>query len=394
MPRLLALLLLCVAGAAMAGTADDAKKQLTGTLSEIQSAAKKQKDLEKKQEELEHEMKRLQEETVTISRDAKGQEEALVELEEKTGILEGQQKEKQAQLDMRKAELSDALSAMVKLSRLPPEAVIAMPGKVQETLSAARALGVITKTVQEEASSLKAQLRELDNLKLTIAKNHEDLIRKKVSLLTRQKQLAGKITERGKLHTALGGKAKEEKEKMQKLTERSKTLQDLVDTLNKEEDTIRNARNASPASVRQRSMFSSGKLRKQRSFAQSKGRIGLPVTGRIVGLYGHSEGGAAFSKGVMIESRGTGNVVAPYDGEVVYAGKFRDYGKMVIIRHADDYHTLLSGMDEINCAPGQFLLEGEPIGAMGKPAEGAKPRLYVEMRKSGKPIDPMGWFKG
>ena len=95
----------------------------------------------------------------------------------------------------------------------------------------------------------------------------------------------------------------------------------------------------------------------------------------------------------MIETPASAGVVAPYDGEVVYAGLFRDYGKMVILRHSGDYHTLLSGMESINVSPGQNLLEGEPIGAMGKSSDDGKPKLYVEMRKSGKAIDPMAWFR-
>lgn len=386
--RLWLLSLTLFASSALAETAEDARKQLTGTLSEIKSSSEKHKELSKEQTKIENELDRLQEQSVRFAKDTKQQEEALLALEEKTSILEGQKREKMNALDGRKAELSEAISAMIKLSKLPPEAVIAMPGKLKETLSAARALGLISKAAHEEAESLKAQLHEIDLLEAKIAKNRESLMQTKTEHAAKQKQLDDTLKQRKKMYSALAGEAEEEHERLQKLTTKSKTLQDLVNTLASGEEA-----RESPVQAKG-SIASRSKHRSNKSFAQVKGKLGLPVAGKIVGLYGHSEGGAAFSKGVMIEARSAGNVVAPFDGEVVYAGVFRDYGKMVILRHSGDYHTLLSGLDEIRCSPGQFLLEGEPIGAMGKPAEGTKPKLYVEMRKSGKPVDPMSWFKG
>lgn len=401
----LTILLIALSTSAVAATTADVQEQLSGTLSELKDSNKKQQDISKKKASLEKEMKALQQETVDIARDAKKQEEALNSLEEKEAILEAQKKEKSEALEKRRGELSETLAAMVKLSALPPEAVIAMPGKIQETLSAARALGVITQAVEDESRSLKEQIFELDQLEQKIAKNRQDLVEKQRSVAVRQKELARKMEAREKMHVSLHGKAREEKERLAKLTERSKNLQDLVETLEKndvqeEKEPEVEERNPSPASVRlhlpldKNTPGKSKKTKKQRAISDAKGRLGMPASGRIVNRFGSSNAGAAFAKGVTVETRDSANVVAPYDGEVVYAGVFRDYGKMVIIRHSGDYHTLLSGLSEINCSPGQHLLEGEPIGAMGKPAEGGKPRLYIEMRRSGKPIDPMAWFRG
>lgn len=403
----LTFLLIALSTSAMAATTADVQEQLSGTLAEVKDSNKKQQEITKKKATLEKEMKSLQQETIDIARDAKKQEEALNSLEEKQAILEAQKKEKTQALEKRRGELSETVAAMVKLSALPPEAVIAMPGKIQETLSAARALGVITQAVEEESRSLKEQIFELGQLEQKIAKNREELVAKQKSVTVRQKELSQKIDAREKMHTSLHGKAKEEKERLAKLTEKSKSLQDLVETLEKnveveeKEPQVQEERNPSPASVRLHLPLdrnTPGKAKKPshkgRSISDAKGRLGMPASGKIVNRFGSSDAGPAFAKGMTVETRDSANVVAPYDGEVVYAGVFRDYGRMVIIRHSGDYHTLLSGLSEINCSPGQFLLEGEPIGAMAKPAEGGKPRLYIEMRRSGKPIDPMAWYKG
>ena len=58
-------------------------------------------------------------------------------------------------------------------------------------------------------------------------------------------------------------------------------------------------------------------------------------------------------------------------------------------------------MGRISVAPGQSVLAGEPVGAMGE-AEVASasasgngntaPELYIEFRKDGKPVDPAPWW--
>ena len=62
---------------------------------------------------------------------------------------------------------------------------------------------------------------------------------------------------------------------------------------------------------------------------------------------------------------------------------------------------LLAGLDRISVLPGQFVLAGEPVGAMGDGAVrmaaaaaigAAEPVLYIELRKDGTAIDPGPWW--
>jgi septal ring factor EnvC (AmiA/AmiB activator) len=96
------------------------------------------------------------------------------------------------------------------------------------------------------------------------------------------------------------------------------------------------------------------------------------------------------ARGIVLETRPGAQVIAPYDGQVVFAGPFRGYGLLLIIEHAEGYHTLLAGMARVDSAVGQHLLVGEPVGVMGQ-AEG-KPRLYVELRHNGQPVNPLPWL--
>ena len=63
----------------------------------------------------------------------------------------------------------------------------------------------------------------------------------------------------------------------------------------------------------------------------------------------------------------------------------------MIIDHGEGYHTLLAGMGRIDALLDQQVLAGEPVGVMDS-SNGVKPRLYVELRKRGLPINPLPWL--
>jgi septal ring factor EnvC (AmiA/AmiB activator) len=118
----------------------------------------------------------------------------------------------------------------------------------------------------------------------------------------------------------------------------------------------------------------------------------MPVRGQLVLAYGQRAIGAdSVSKGISIQTRTRAQVVAPYDGQIVYAGEFRGYGQILIIEHGGRYHTLLAGLERIDAGAGQWILAGEPIGVMGSSQE-QFPELYLELRHAGQPVNPLPWL--
>ena len=118
----------------------------------------------------------------------------------------------------------------------------------------------------------------------------------------------------------------------------------------------------------------------------------MPVRGQLVLAYGQTAIGAdSVSKGISIQTRTQAQVVAPYDGQIVYAGEFRGYGQILIIEHGGRYHTLLAGLERIDAGAGQWILAGEPIGVMGSSQE-QFPELYLELRHAGQPVNPLPWL--
>ncbi len=134
-------------------------------------------------------------------------------------------------------------------------------------------------------------------------------------------------------------------------------------------------------------------------FHEAKARLPLPAQGRKVLIFGDKTQLGGQSKGIVIETRQGGQVTAPCDGWIVYAGEFRSYGQLLIINAGGGYHVLLAGLSQIDVQPGQFVLAAEPVGTMSGSSAAAQPKaqsnspvLYVEFRKDGRPIDPDPWW--
>ena len=125
------------------------------------------------------------------------------------------------------------------------------------------------------------------------------------------------------------------------------------------------------------------------AFGKAKGLLSLPANGRITLHFGDTSISGAHAKGIIIQTRPNAQITVPFDGTVLFAGPFQNYGHLLIVDHGDEYLTVLAGMDSINASVGQELLAGEPVGAMGN----SYTDLYLEVRSGGTPEDPKEWFK-
>lgn len=116
----------------------------------------------------------------------------------------------------------------------------------------------------------------------------------------------------------------------------------------------------------------------------------LPVNGAVVAQFG-DEQALPFDQGVTIEAVPGSRVSAPAPGDVVFAGPFQRYGQLLIIDHGDGYHSLLSGFGWLAVEVADRVDKGQLVGSLGEAVEG-NPRLYLELRRQGAPINPLPWL--
>jgi murein hydrolase activator len=95
--------------------------------------------------------------------------------------------------------------------------------------------------------------------------------------------------------------------------------------------------------------------------------------------------------GITIAAVPGQRVAAPQDGKVVFADAFKSYGLLLIIEHDSEYHTLLWGFSKLRVGVGDEVRGGEIIGVMDV-VDDVPPRLGVEFRRKGRPVNPLPWL--
>jgi len=81
-------------------------------------------------------------------------------------------------------------------------------------------------------------------------------------------------------------------------------------------------------------------------------------------------------------------------GVVIFADNYVGYGKLVTIQHDDGYTSLYGHLAKILIQPGQRILAGDIVGAVGKTGLATGPHLHFEWHYNNKPLDPVKVFPG
>ena len=96
--------------------------------------------------------------------------------------------------------------------------------------------------------------------------------------------------------------------------------------------------------------------------------------------------------GILLAGRLGQDVRAACAGRVVYSGTgIRGYGNLIIIKHGENLLSAYAHNSEALVREGQEVALGQLIARMGEGAP-QKPVLYFEIRRNGKPVDPLRYL--
>lgn len=356
---------------------------------EIQTKQQAQSELEGKAKQLSREMEGLRGSITKLANRIENIERRLSDTEKELGAIDIEMADRERDLAMRSAQLEESIAAMLRFSKVPPEAWVALPGNADDAVRSAILLGHVTGGLQEEAATLREKIQTLAELRQGRAILQATLEQEHAELLEAQQQMAGKISERQQLHAELNQGIESTGKELKQLSTKVKDLSELMTALAAREDAVR-AKNIAPGKRR-----NAAPSLEAEDTPPPKGKFRMPAQGKLVGRFGGKGEDGLPLKGMKIATRPGAQVVSPMQGEVVYTGPFMGYGNIVIIRHSEEIHTLISGIGQIQAAVGQKLMAGEPIGKMsgkGSGADSGLTKLYMELRKNAKPVDPSPWL--
>jgi septal ring factor EnvC (AmiA/AmiB activator) len=399
-------------------------------------------DLAARREALADELRRVRTQVIDSAGAVQDAEESLSALEDRLASLHVERDRIANTLSMRDEQLARILTAIQRLAWRPTEALLVQPAPPADTVRGAILLRAAIPQIEERARVLARDLESLRGLDAAITAQRAEIADKTEALKVAHARLEALFDHKAALQRDTLEREREADLRVARLGREAADLRDLVRRLEAEQHR-RESLDALRRGMEDRRQGLEAALRAQlaqeeaaavavaqsdpdtdpeaeadsapedsapptaeadteqplaappepepvpaRAFASGRGAMPMPARGRIVARYGEPDANGSASKGVTIQTREQAQVVTPFDGTVAFAGPFRGYGLLLIIEHTDGYHSLLSGMSRLDARVGQSLRAGEPVGVMG----GGTPALYVELRRDGRPINPLPWL--
>lgn len=130
------------------------------------------------------------------------------------------------------------------------------------------------------------------------------------------------------------------------------------------------------------------------NFAVGRGKLGWPVSGRVVIGFGQQKdaklGTYYESNGIEIAVPLGSPIRAVAAGKIVFADYFKGYGNLFILSHPGGYHTLYAQADRMHKKLGDQISAGDLLGYSGL---GGRDSIYFEIRSNGSPVNPLTWLK-
>ncbi|VFN03359.1 MAG: lipoprotein NlpD [Candidatus Kentron sp. G] len=138
------------------------------------------------------------------------------------------------------------------------------------------------------------------------------------------------------------------------------------------------------SSATQHASSSKGKTSKKRG---GTGTWYWPSRGEVVRDFAQSG-----NRGLEISDRFGASIYAVANGRVVYTGSgLRGYGKLIIIKHDAQHLSAYGNNDRMLVREGDKVKRGQKIAEMGKDNTN-RAILHFEIRKSGKPVNPLRYL--
>lgn len=405
---------------------DVAKQRLNETEQQLQSNRAKEQGLAQDLAVLAEERARLNGELIEAGKRAQASEAKLSETESKLAELTDQVTVIRNSITERKETIVKMLSAMQRIGRTPPPALVTRRDDALAVVRSAMLLADVFPELKYQADNLSRELEGMVTLENGI-RDQRDAEKGETERLATEQARVDRLLEEKKAKLAQGEAQlalvkQAALDQAQTVTDLNELIDRLDAQIAKVEVAQYDAEIAAERALRAReqqqalatpanenvveikpestkvAFASPDRLKPAMPFEAAKGTLRLPAQGRRIKRFGDADAAGGTLKGISLQTRVEARITAPADGWVVYAGEFRSYGQLLIINAGGGYHVLLAGMSRIDVSLGQFVLAGEPIAVMGNsamPSQGddnSRPVLYVEFRKDGRPIDPDPWW--
>jgi murein hydrolase activator len=278
----------------------------------------------------------------------------------------------------RQAPIVRLVAALQSMARRPPVLALVQPGSTEDMVHVRAVLGTSLPIVAARTAQVRAELVRTRRLREGAQAAAASLAQSRARLEAERLGLVQLEAEHRLRSRALQGHALVESDRAIALGEQARDIADQMESA------------GAAAEIQARLAALPGPLpRPEPSDAptpSSTAPYRLPVAGQLVTGFGEVSDSGVRARGVTFACAASAPVVAPAAGRIVYAGPFRGYRGVVIIDHGGGWTSLVAGLGGIAVRVGDTVATGRLVGRAWNRDQ---PRLTVELRRRGQPMDLM-----
>ena len=365
-------LFLAAASAPVPPPAESADAALARAQAEARDAARRLASLEKEARKAGDEAARLRAEQAAAAAAIEEAEARIGESNARLRLAQAQVALAEQRLSRKRAPLAALLAGLVTMGRQPPILTLADQGSVEEIVRVKALLDATMPVIQRRSAALQAELagrrrlaQQADAARAALAKGHDELAERQ----QRFAELESKASDRAQ---RLAGEAFGTGDRV--------LASDEALALTASEAAERQQERQVASRLAQLDFAAARPMRGDSAHSPLDFGYSLPVEAPLLeGLGSVSRAGIA-SRGLKFATARGAPVIAPADGEVVFAAPYRGQDGIVIIDHPDGWTSLLLGISSAK-PKGSKVRRGEFLGRALGP-------LGVELRRDGVPVSP------
>lgn len=343
----------------------------------------------------------LRQQCIVAGRETQQREQAIAALDHDIDLFGRDADARRRDLDGSRAQQERLLGAIELLQRNSPDRIALFRASAIDRRRGELLIDGTIPGLRIEAHALADEIARTAKLRQEIAAKQDELTAARQALDHDRRHLAELVGRRAELTRRLLPDAAGDQARIAALGHDASDLGDLVKRADaaidrRDKRLFAHARaglSEAKASAVTSQMADPTRPSGLRAFDPPHSALLMPVSGAIKSPFGATEVDAAPTRGLGLATLPGAAIVAPFDGRITYAARFRDLGVVLIIRHGGGYHSVLAGVGQAEVGPGEWVLAGEPVGGMADAAgKGAGGLLYFELRRGGLAVDPQPWL--
>ncbi len=364
---------------------------ITDQRAQLTAASKAAKDAEARAQQLQRaavnerdEARRARAREAAIAASIQAAEAEIVAARARIAIVDRMLGRQRTRLAERQGPIARLMAALQSLARRPAVLGLVQPGSTADIVHVRAVLGAVTPAMRARTADIRAEIARTRRLRDGAQLAAKSLADSRARLQNDRLALVRAEGEHRLKSVGYRREAMFESDRALALGEQARDLVDLMDTMGEAAET-RAALEALPGPLPRPA---EGEAAPPDTALPTR-RSGpppyrLPVSGTVVTGLGELSDTGVRARGLTLATWPGAQVVAPTGGRVIYAGRFRRYGNIVILDHGGGWTSLVAGLDAVMVKVGDTLIQGAPLG---RAPQGEAPRITVELRRQGRPVD-------